>query len=148
MNIKKYTQEEFLKSSEFDKCNLIYSKKYPLENGIELEGYSNLSFYIYEIENEIIGYGSYQINDMMYIVETIFTDEYKYKNEHISFLNYLLNIIKEEQINDNTIFSYQSMEEDLNFYINNGFKLYKDYGAFFESGYDNTRYILEYDFKI
>lgn len=56
-----------------------------------------------------------------------------------------LNIIKEEQINDNTIFSYQSMEEDLNFYINNGFKLYKDYGAFFESGYDNTRYILEYD---
>lgn len=40
------------------------------------------------------------------------------------------------------------MEEDLNFYINNGFKLYKDYGAFFESGYDNTRYILEYDFNI
>jgi len=76
---------------------LIYSKKYPLENGIELEGYSNLSFYIYEIENEIIGYGSYQINDMMYIVETIFTDEYKYKNEHISFLNYLYDSSKKTQ---------------------------------------------------
>jgi hypothetical protein len=137
MDIIKYTQEEFEKSDEFLICEEIYLDKYFLEYEYSLDDLGDLLFYIYRLDNIIIGFGSIQIG-FLNIIDTNFIDEFKYSDRHIELVNH---IIDDNKIDD--IYIHLSYRDDYEFYLKMGFKLFKDYGQFFPIGLDRMRYSIK-----
>lgn len=141
-NIKKYTQEEFLKSKEFEKCEEIYLDRFFLEDEISFEDVSNVLIYIYTFNNEIIGFGSYQPNSAFYLMDITFDTKWRFSEKHLDLFNFIKNEILTIEPNV-LICLYQTYEDDYKFYLNQGFNLYKDYGQFFPPGLDKMRFVLD-----
>ena len=142
--IKLYKEEEFFGNIDiFNKCEKLYLNKFSKEKKLEFDNFGYSTFFTYEYKDNIIGFGYYHDNNYMYIVETIFNDEFKYLQYHKELLDHIINLIKQ---NKKPIWAYQTLDEDYVFYINNGFKLLKDYELFFRKGFDMTRFIFEYKF--
>jgi hypothetical protein len=135
--IEKYTQEEFISSEEFKSCQDIYLNKYFLEDKYSLDDISDMTFYIYKINDEIIGFASFQDNEYLNILDMNFDIKWRYSDKQIELLNYILDNVKKENI-----YVHQSYEEDYEFYLKMDFELYKDYGDFFMIGSDVMRYSM------
>lgn len=139
--IKKFTQEEFINSSEFFECEEIYLDKFFLEGKLSLDEFSNLTFYTHSKDGEIIGFGSYQKNnDLFDVADCTFANDWEYSEFHSELFNHIL----KDNSGSSKICLYQAFEEDMNFYLKWGLKLYKDYGGdWFPIGKDIMRYVLE-----
>jgi hypothetical protein len=141
------SQDEFSKSDELnDICSEIYLNKFYREFEFSLDGISNLFFFLYYLNDEVIGFGTYQENSTFFLIDSIFVDDYIYSDRH----KYLVNIILKEVnliTTDKIVCLYQSDQEDCDFYLGLGFNLYKDYEVqspgMFEPGFDQTRFVLE-----
>ena len=147
VSIKKITQDEFLKSEEiYNVCSDIYINKFFLEENFSLDDISGLLFFLYYINDEIVGFATHQDNTFFYLIDSVFKSEYMY-SEHQKEL--VKNIIKEiKEVDEEVLIcAYQSTEEDKYFYINMGFTLYKDFSiqspGMFRTGLDLTRFVLE-----
>lgn len=140
--IKEYTQEEFKTSEIFKICEEIYLNKFFLENEFSLEDISDLTFYTYHLDSEIIGFGTSQDNEFFNIVDMTFSEKWEHSDKQIDLLNHIIEDINRE---NKSVFLYQTYERDYNFYLNLGFKLEKDYGNFFSQGKDIMRYVLIYE---
>jgi hypothetical protein len=136
--IEKYTQEEFISSEEFKSCQDIYLNKYFLEDEYSLDDISDMTFYIYKINNEIIGFASFQDNEYLNILDMNFIKKWEYSDKQIELLNYILSDVKKDDI-----YVHQSYEGDYEFYLKMNFELYKDYGNFFMIGSDVMRYSMK-----
>jgi hypothetical protein len=137
--IVKFEQDEFLNQIEiFDLCQDIFLTKFVLEDGYDLDGYSDLSFYVQYLDEKIIGFGSLQ-SSIFYTIDITLLEDFEFSDIHLELLNHILNDCLEEK----SVYLYQAREIDSNFYLKNGFELYKDYGQFFPEGLDKTRFILE-----
>lgn len=144
---KKYTQEQFLSSPEFEICEQIYLFKYYLEDSYSLEGISNLTFYIVEKDGQIIGFGSRQDNDIFDIIDCNFKDKFEYSEQHTELLNLIVDEIREAKP-EQVICLYQTLQNDCDFYLKSGFELYKDYGQdWFLPGSDVMRFVLKQEPK-
>ncbi len=148
--IKEYTQEEFENAHEvLSTCEDIYNEKY-FKSDFDLEGYSCLTFFTYELNNETIGFGSYQDNDYMFIIELIFKLKYQYSEYQDELFNHIMNEINKKNKDNVNIFVHQSTDEDYKYYLSRNFKLWKDYKeqtpSMFENieGVDVMRYVLVY----
>lgn len=140
--IEKYTQEEFIGSDIFERCEEIYLEKFFMEESYDLDDYSGLTYFTM-IENDgLIGFGSYQDNDYLFIVETIFDDEFVYSDFHKQLVNHIVDQIKSLKRDKFFICSYQPSVEDSKFYQDLGFKIERDFGSFFPVGKDMTRFVL------
>ena len=140
IKISKFRQDEFLNQEEvFDISQDIFLTKFILEDEYDLDGYSDLSFYVLYLDEKIIGFGSLQ-SSIFYTIDITLLEEFEFTDIHLDLLSHILNDCLDKQ----SVCLYQAREIDSNFYLKNGFKLYKDYGQFFPEGLDKTRFILEY----
>jgi hypothetical protein len=147
VSVKKISQEEFLKNEEiYNICNDIHINKFFLEECISLDGISGILFFLYYINDEIVGFATYQDNTFFYLIDSIFTTEYMYSEHQKELVKGIIKEIKE--IDDNMLIcAYQATEEDKDFYIDMDFSLYKDFSiqspGMFRKGLDLTRFVLE-----
>jgi hypothetical protein len=147
VSIKKITQDEFLKSEEiYNVCSDIYINKFFLEKNFSLDDISGLLFFLYYINDEIVGFATHQDNTFFYLIDSVFNPEYLYSEHQKELVESVIKEIKELD-DDVLICAYQSTEEDKDFYTNMGFTLYKDFSiqspAMFKKGLDLTRFVLE-----
>lgn len=141
-NIKKYTQDQFIVSDEFEKCQDIYLDRFFLEDELSFEDISGVIVYTYTIEDDLIGFGTYQPNSAFYLIDIVFNDRWRFSDKHSELFNFIKNEIL--SIDPNQIIClYQTFEDDCKFYLNMGFNLYKDYGQFFKTGQDVMRFVLD-----
>lgn len=140
--IKKLSQEEFSNSEYFDICADLYEEKYFFEE-FNLDDLSNLTFFIFILNGEIIGFGSHQVSEYMNVVETLFSEGHQYSDYHSELLQFILNDIKDLET---STYAHQSIQSDYEFYLKNGFKLWKDYGESIQLiGQDTMRWSLILD---
>lgn len=139
---KEYTQEEFINNKDvFQRCQEIFLEKFYLEKNLNCDEISDLTFFTVELDEKIIGWGSYQ-SGFFYVIEIVFEKEYEDTHYQIELLKHLI-----DEIGEKSIYVYQAFERDHRFYLQNGFELYKDYGQFFDEGLDLTRFVMQYKNK-
>ena len=145
MRIERITQDELLQNEEIlNIVTKLYFNKFPYESNFSLDDLSDLVFFIYYLNDNIIGFGSHQENSAFYLMDCIFGNGYDIEKNEL--VNHIISEIK--SIDDQIIIcAYQAEESDRDFYLNLGFTLYKDYSIqspeMFESGLDLTRFVLE-----
>jgi len=145
MRIERIRQEELLKNEELlNIVTEIYLNKFTYEKEFNLDDVSDIIFFIYYLNDKIIGFGSYQENLAFYLIDCIFRNGYD--TEKNELVNHIISKIKTID-NEITICAYQAEESDRDFYLNLGFNLYKDFSIqspeMFRSGLDLTRFVLE-----
>lgn len=148
--IKKYLETEFKNNEElFNICKEIYEEKYFLED-FDLSDISDITFYVYELNNKVIGFGAYQNLDFLFhLCYLTFKKEYELSIYEEELINHILSEIK--VINDKNInvSVYLNSVKDKKFYEKLNFKLYKDFKKqtpfMFENmeGKDLTRFVME-----
>jgi len=149
IRVDKITQDEFSENEElYNICSDIYLDKFFSEFEFSLDGISNLVFFIYYLNDEIIGFGTYQENSSFILIDSLFKDEYVYGDHHKDLVKMIMDEVKLIDA-DKNICLYQSEQSDCDFYLSFGFTLYKDFSIqspdMFEedSGRDYTRFVLE-----
>ena len=145
MRIERIRQEELLKNEELlNIVTEIYLNKFTYEKEFNLDDVSDIIFFIYYLNDKIIGFGSYQENLAFYLIDCIFRNGYD--TEKNELVNHIISKIKTID-NEITICAYEAEESDTDFYLNLGFNLYKDFSIqspeMFSPGLDLTRFVLE-----
>ena len=148
IRIDKITQDEIIKNSElYNKCSYIYCDKFFYEDDFSLDDVSDLVFFLYYLNDEMIGFGTYQENSVFFLTDSIFIEDYIWGDHHKDLVKHIISEINSIKNNELMICAYQSEEEDRDMYFDLGFTLYKDFAIqspdMFVGGYDLTRFVLE-----
>lgn len=130
----KLYKEEYLDEMKliFDE---IYQHKYEIEDWLEYYTLNRDKIYCLFRDNEIIGYGAYQLfNEASWLSMITIKESEQRKGYGKKIVKYLINKLKKKNV------SFISLETDKkDFYTPFGFELYKDWGE----EYEEKRYAMD-----